>query len=256
MISLDSIRKGVQSKPPITMVYGVHGIGKTSLGASAPSPIFLQTEDGLGTLDTSTFGLLKTYEEIMQAIGVLCADPHDFRTLVLDSLDHLEPIVWAQACKDNGWANIEAAGYGKGYVAALDLWRVLLDGFRALRDERGMSAILLAHSTIKRFDSPEADPYDRYIPKMHRGASELLQEACDNVFFANYRISTIKADAGFNKSITRAVGGGDRVLYTQERPAFLAKNRYDMPPNIPMTWDAIAQHTPSLAVPASASAAA
>jgi hypothetical protein len=247
MISLANVELGGADKPPRLMVYGVHGLGKTSLGASAPEPIFIQTEDGLGTLRAPTFGVLKSYDEVMQAIGALYNEDHQFRTVVVDSADHLEPLVWAQACKDNGWANIEAAGYGKGYVAALDLWRVLLDGLNALRDDRGMTVLILAHSTIQKFESPESDPYDRYIPKLHKGASALLQEAMDCVLFGNYRISTVKSDSGFGKKVTRAVGGGDRVLYTQERPAFLAKQRYDMPPSVPLQWDALAEHIPYLA---------
>ena len=254
MISLASVKRGGQNKPPRIVLYGVHGLGKTSLGASSPSPIFIQTEDGLGTLDVPTFGLLRTYDEIMQAIGSLLAEEHDFQTLVLDSIDHLEPIVWTQTCKDNGWANVEQPGYGKGYAAALDMWRVFLDGLNALRDERGMTILLLAHSTIQKFESPESDPYDRYIPKLHKGASALIQEWADCVLFGNYRISTVKSESGFGKKVTRAVGGGDRVLYTHERPAFLAKQRYDMPASIPLTWDAVAEHIPFFGVAAEADA--
>jgi hypothetical protein len=231
------------------MIYGPHGVGKTSFAASAPKPIFLQTEDGLGLIDRDTFGMLRTFDEVMQSIGSLYSEDHKYETLVLDSVDHLEPLVWAQACKDNGWANIEAPGYGKGYVAALDMWRAMIDGLRALRDDKKMSVILIAHSQISRFEAPDSEPYDRYTPKIHKGASALLQEAMDNVLFANYRISTIKSDAGFGKKITRAVGGGDRVLYTEERPAFLAKQRFNLEPMIPMDWDTYASGIPFYAKP-------
>jgi len=66
----------------------------------------------------------------------------------------------------------------------------------------------------------------------------------DAVLFANYRISTVKSDAGFGKKVTRAVGGGDRVLYTEERPAFLAKQRYNLPAMIPMLWSDFAAAVP------------
>lgn len=243
-ITLANVRSGAHASPPLVMVYGTHGVGKTSWAASAPNPIFLQTEDGLGMIDVPTFGLLKSYDQIMEAIAALFTEDNDFQTVVLDSADHLEPIIWAQACKDNNWQNIEAPGYGRGYVAALDLWRTLIEGLRALRDERNMTVVLIAHSKIERFESPETEAYDRYSPKMHKGASALLQEAMDAVLFANYRVSTIKSDAGFGKKTTRAVGGGDRVLYTEERPAFLAKQRYNLQPSIPMTWEAFAGGVP------------
>lgn len=241
-ISLSSLRQRSESKPPRMLVYGTAGIGKTSLGMAAPAPVFIQTEES--EVNCPTFGLLKTYGEVMEAIGALYGEPHDYRTLVLDSVDWLEPLVWAETCRANNWASIEAAGYGKGYLAALDQWRTLLDGMNALRDERGMTVLLIAHCEIKRFDSPETEPYDRYQIKLHSRASALVQEHVDAVLFANYRVSTVKADLGFNKKAVRGVGGGDRMLYTNERPAFLAKNRYGLPDSLPLDWPTLAAGIP------------
>lgn len=241
-ISLSSLRQRSESKPPRMLVYGTAGIGKTSLGMAAPAPVFIQTEES--EVNCPTFGLLKTYGEVMEAIGALYGEPHDYRTLVLDSVDWLEPLVWAETCRANNWASIEAAGYGKGYLAALDQWRTLLDGMNALRDERGMTILLIAHCEIKRFDSPETEPYDRYQIKLHSRASALVQEHVDAVLFANYRVSTVKADLGFNKKAVRGVGGGDRMLYTNERPAFLAKNRYGLPDSLPLDWPTLAAGIP------------
>ena len=75
-------------------------------------------------------------------------------------------------------------------------------------------------------------------------AAALLQEHSDIVLFANYRVSTVKADVGFNKKVTRALGSGERVLYTEERPAFLAKNRYGLPDVLPLDWPAFAAAMP------------
>lgn len=243
-ISLANVKTNVAHTPPMTLIYGTHGVGKTTFVASAPNPIFIQAEDGLGMLEVPTFGVLKSFDHIMEAIGSLYSEKHNYQTLGIDSADHLEPLIWAQACKDNGWANIEAPGYGKGYVAALDLWRSLLDGLIALREERGMSVFIIAHSEVKRYDAPDSEPYDRYIPKLHKGAAALLQEVSDIVLFATYRMQTVKSEVGFGKKVTRAVGGGDRVLYTEERPAYLAKQRYNLPPAIPMDWAQFAAGVP------------
>ena len=106
------------------------------------------------------------------------------------------------------------------------------------------NVVQIAHTDIKRFDSPEHDPYDRYVIKLHARAAALLQEHSDVVLFANYRISTVKADVGFNKKVNRAMGSGERVIHTAERPAFLAKNRYDLPDTLALVWDAFAQAMP------------
>ena len=243
-ISLQSLLRSGTAYPPRLLVYGVAGVGKTKLAANAPNPIFLQTEDGLGMIQAATFGLMRSYADIQNALDVLFTQPHDFQTVVLDSLDWLEPLIWQETARINNWGHIEQAGFGKGYIAALDVWRGFLDGMTLLRNERGMAVILLAHADIRRFDSPETDPYDRYQPKLHARASALVQEHVDAVLFANYRISTLKSDAGFGKKVVRGVGGGDRLLHTVERPAFLAKNRFGLSETIDLDWATLAAGIP------------
>ena len=80
--------------------------------------------------------------------------------------------------------------------------------------------------------------------KLHTRAAALLQEHSDVVLFANYRISTVKADVGFNKKVNRAMGSGERVIHTAERPAFLAKNRYGLPETLSLDWQTFAQAMP------------
>ena len=248
-ISLNQLNRTHVPKPPRILIHGVAGVGKTTFAAEANNPVFVQTEDGLGTIPAANFPLARTFEEVIDALAALYTEEHDFKTVVIDSVDWLEPLVWGKACRDNGWASIEDAGYGKGYVAALSLWRQYIDGLNALRDDRGMTVVQIAHTDIKRFDSPEHDPYDRYVIKLHTRAAALLQEHSDIVLFANYRISTVKADVGFNKKVNRAMGSGERVIHTAERPAFLAKNRYGLPETLSLNWQSFAQAMPELIKP-------
>ena len=243
-MSLNQLTRAIAPKPPRILIHGVAGVGKTTFASEANQPVFVQTEDGLGTLAANHFPLARSFEEVIDALAALYTEPHDFKTVVIDSVDWLEPQVWGKACRDNGWASIEEPGYGRGYVAALNLWRQYIDGLNALRDDRGMTVVQIAHTDIKRFDSPEHDPYDRYVIKLHTRAAALLQEHSDVVLFANYRISTVKADVGFNKKVNRAMGSGERVIHTAERPAFLAKNRYGLPETLSLDWQTFAQAMP------------
>ena len=242
-ISLASLKSGRDTRPPRVLVHGVSGVGKTTLAAAADKPVFLQTEDGLGVLDAQTFGLLKTFDQVMEGLGSLYTEDHDFKTLVVDSVDWLEPLVWAKVCSANNWSSIEQPGYGKGYIEAVNVWREYIEGLNALRDDKGMTIVQIAHTEVKRFENPETEPYDRYIIKLHKQAAALLMEHSDCVLFANYRVSTVQSK---DKKTTRAVGGGDRVLYTTERPAFLAKNRYSLPDTLPLDWSELSQHIPAL----------
>ena len=236
-ISLSSLVRANEVKAPRILIHGVSGVGKTTFASEANAPVFLQTEDGLGTLNVAHFPLARTWDEVLEALTALFKEVHNYRTLVIDSVDWLEPLIWAKACKDNGWASIEDAGFGKGYVAALSYWRRYVDALNGLRDERGMTIIQIAHTDIKRFESPEVDPYDRYVVKLHAKASALLQEHCDVVLFANYRVSSLLDPTKKTRS-NRAVGSGERVLHTAERPAFLAKNRYHLPDTLALDFAA------------------
>lgn len=244
-IDLKSLRKNSgNDKMPIIVIYGVEGVGKSTFGAGTPNPVFLPTEDGLGTINCTTFPLLKSFDDAIEAIGSLYTESHDFKAIVVDSLDWLEPLVWQKVCRDHGVNSIEEIGYGRGYTHALNYWREYLDGLNALRDERKMVIIQIAHSTVKRFDNPETEPYDRYQIKLHEKASALIREHADVVGFCNYHISVRKEDVGFNKKVTRGVSSGKRLIYLTEKPAFQAKNRYAMPEQLPLEWEAIAQHLP------------
>lgn len=232
-ISLKSVQTGTRLAPPRIFLYATHGIGKSTFAASAPNPIFVCTEDGLGSINTSSFPLAKSSGDVMDALGVLYTEDHDYKTVVLDSADWLENLLVQEIETKH---DAKELAYGKGALMLAEKWRTVLDGFNALRNDKGMSVILIGHTEIKRFDSPETDPYDRYQPKLQARASALVQEWADAVLFANYKTVVKKEEVGFNKQVSRGLSSGERLLYTQETPAYLAKNRYSLPPSLSLDW--------------------
>ena len=238
-IDLSTISRGSdRAKSPILLVYGTPGIGKTTFAASAPAPIVIRCEDGLGILDVDAFPKAETWQDVLDAIGALYTGDHQYKTVAIDSLSALEPLIWREVARREDKPNIEGCGFGKGYVIALDLWHEFLNGIVALRD-KGMIPVMIAHADVQRFDSPEHEPFDRYQIKLHKRAFQLMYERCDIIGFANYDVSVTKADAGFNKKVTRGVEVGERKLHLVEKPAFVAKNRYGLPEAIPFRWDAL-----------------
>ena len=201
MSFLANIQRGRAPMPPRIMLYGVEGIGKSTFAAEAPKPIFVQTEDGLAQIDCDKFPLAATFEEVQQAAAELQAQAHDYQTVVIDSLDWLERLVWDAVCKEYGVKSIEKAdgGYARGYTHALTFWREIIDHLNALRNARGMVVLLIAHSKVERFEDPEFSPYDRYSPRLHKHAAALISEWCDAVLFATRKIRTQTEDAGFNR---------------------------------------------------------
>lgn len=249
-ISLSSLRKGGMNKPPRLVVYGTEGIGKTTFAASAPNPVFLDIEDGRQSVADSDGWNIASFDECMEALGVLYTENHDFQTVVIDSLDWLERLIWEKVCRDQNVKSIEDIGYGKGYVQAANYWLQFIEGMDALREEKGMISIRLAHSIIQRFDPPDGEPYDRYQIKLHKTASGLIRENSDIVGFCNYHVSIVKTEVGFNKKVARGAGGHLRYLFLEERPAYQAKNRYGLPEKIELKpvngWAELAQHLPGM----------
>lgn len=232
---LKSIKKNTSIAAPRVLVYGVEGIGKSTFAAGAPSPVFIQTEDGLGSLSVDHFPIATKVSDVLDAIGSLFDGDHGFKSVVIDSLDWLETLIWRDI---EAKYDAKDLAYGKGAMIAADKWREILDGLTALRNERGMAVCLIAHTEIKRFDSPETEPYDRYQPKLQARSSALVREWCDAVLFANYKTLIKKDDVGFNKTVSRGITTGERLLFTSERPAYMAKNRYGLPESIPLSWEA------------------
>jgi hypothetical protein len=233
MISLANIHEAAATLPPRVLVHGQEGVGKTTLAAKFPHAVFLQTEDGTPAgLKLSTFGLLSSYADVREALAALGNEKHDYRTIVIDSVDKLEGLIWADVCSTNKWSSIEAAGYGKGYVVADGWWRDLLAALDWLRRERDMAIVLLAHSAVETVNDPRAPAYTSYQLRVHKRARGLIQDEMDAIAFLAADVHVVTEEAGFNKKRSRAEGGATRWLHFEGRPAFVAKSRFELPARI------------------------
>jgi len=242
---MTQITKGRNPKPRRVMLYGTHGIGKSTFGAMAETPIFIPTEDGLGDIECESFPLAKSLGDVMAALESLYSTDHGYKTVVIDSLDWLERLIWNEVCEDEQVESIEKIGYAKGYAFAIEKWRTVLGALDALRSDRGMTVIVLAHAKIEKFENPETVPYDRYSPRLHKLASALVQEWADEVLFATYKVHTVKVAEGFNQAKHNGVGTGERVIRTVERPAHVAKNRLNLPEELLLDYRVFAAHAAS-----------
>ena len=239
---LEQVMSGRNTAPRRVMLYGTHGIGKSTFASCAPKPVFIQTEDGLGGIDCDKFPLATTFEQVMKILSELYTEKHPYQTVVVDSADSLEQLVWSEVCRKQNVPNIEVVGYSKGYAFAITQWREFLEGLSALRNTRGMTVIIIAHAKIERFENPETESYDRYVPRLHKLAAAVVQEWCDEVLFSTYKIYTRQSDEGFNRKRNQGIGTGERIIRTQERPAHVAKNRLNLPEELPLDWNAYAQY--------------
>jgi hypothetical protein len=237
----DDIGLDPTPKPDRLLLYAVNGFGKSTFGANAYKPIFACAEDGLSKIRVPHFpkeGTLRSIDHLYELFSYLLNEQHDFRTVVIDTIDALERLVWKRVCAEHGnVSGLEDLAYGKGYSFAIDVWSEILAGLDALRD-KGIMPLLLAHSKIQRIEDPMLPPYDRHYLNVHEGknvsAAKTICDWCDHCFFGNLR-TTLTQDK--NARTARAVGSGERVMYTEPRPSFYAKHRGEMPFDIPLAKD-------------------
>jgi hypothetical protein len=232
-MTLEGVVKGKQAEPLTLTLYGVEGIGKSTFASAAPGAIFIDGESSTANLDVERFPRPASWEDVKEAVRVLTDDAHQYQTAVFDTVDWLEPLLWDYCCRRDKQESIESYGYGKGYVAALDEWRVFIASLERLRRVKQMGIILIGHSWIKPYKNPLGEDFDRYELKIHPKAAGLIKEWPSTVLFANHETVAMKDP---KTKRVRGVDTGARLLYTERSAAYDAKNRHGLPPTLPLDW--------------------
>lgn len=238
-MSLDNLTSGKIRKPVRAVIYGVEGVGKSSFGANAPAPIFIGAEDGTSQLDVTRFPQPDHWNDVLAAIGELYEKEHNFKTVVLDSADWAQKLCYAAVAQEGGHDSIEGYGYGKGHVMGAERFLQLMRGLDALC-QKGMNVIVIAHAQISTFQDPAGDSYDHYTMSCDKRINPMLKEWSDCVLFADFDKSTKQVGEGFNKR-TIAKSYGERIIFTEHRASHDAKNRFNLPERMPLSWDAFNQ---------------
>ena len=226
MSILNKIKSGPTARPQKVVLYGAEGIGKSTLAAAFPTPLFLDLEDGTAHLSVRrlTRTEIPTCAAVRAALREIAqAGPEVAGTVVLDTIDWLEAMaaeeVIAEA-NDAKITSIESFGYGKGYTHLKEkLTMVLADLDRCIR--AGQHVVLLAHSRVARHEPPDSAAFDRYELKMSKQVAPLFKEWADCLLFGNF--VTLVTDG-------KGVGGKKRRLWAERTAAIEAKNRVGLEP--------------------------
>lgn len=224
-----------------TVIYGAEGIGKTTLAAQFPNPLFIDTEGSTKQLDVARLPAPSSWEMLMQELDFV-RDKRPCATLVIDTVDWAEQLCIADLCAKNGKSGIEDFGYGKGWEFEKESFGKFLNKLTEVINA-GINVTLTAHAALRKFEQPdEMGSYDRWEMKLGSKTtnkiSPLIKEWADIVLFCNYKTMVVQTDKDGKKHKAQ---GNRRVMYTQHHPCWDAKNRYGLPEEIPMEYAQIAQ---------------
>lgn len=233
-----SITTGILDSPVKTVLYGPEGIGKSTFASNFPDPVFIDTEGGTKRLNIARLPQPTSWAMLLDEVAEVRKGNVPCGTLVIDTADWAERLCIQAVCAKAKVNGIEDFGYGKGYTYAKEEFSKLLDALEEVLNA-GHNVVVLAHAAITKFEQPDAvGNYDRWSMKTSKQVAPLLREWCDMLLFANYK--TVVEKAGDGKNAKSKASGGKRVLYTQHHACWDAKNRFDLPEEIPFDYASIA----------------
>lgn len=216
------ISKGIKKENVKIVIYGEEGVGKTTFANLFPSPLNLDIEDGSNHLDIARIEDIKTWSDVIDAVKYLTENKHEYKTLIIDTADWLEKLCDEKICKDESVASVEDLAYGTGYGKRRTYFGTLLNRLNVLKEK--MNIVILAHSKIEKIDPPQsnAQPYDHISLKCSKQVAPLLKEWCDALLFMAF---DDRVEINKHKK-AKAVGGQERIMYTQHTAFCDAKNRF------------------------------
>lgn len=248
-ILMYEIESGAKQKALKVVIYGPEGVGKTTLASQFPNALFIDTEGSTTHYDVKRLKngqAPSSWQELLSMIRWV-KDMKPCSTLVIDTADWAARIAGKTVLAEHNKKGIEDFGYGNGYVYQLEKYGEMLDEL-TLVIESGINVVLTAHTEIVKFEDPgEMGAYDRWeLNLLKRGNANmagLTKEWANMVLFLNYKVISVKADERGNKFKGQ---GGQRVMYTEHRPAWDAKNRFGLPAEMPLDYSGIAHVIPDL----------
>jgi hypothetical protein len=239
------ITRGKIKRAQKVVIYGPEGIGKSTFASHFPETLFIDTEGSTSNMDVARTPKATSWTMLRQQIDEIKIDKL-CKTLVIDTIDWAEQMCVEHILAKHQKSGIEDFGYGNGYVYVKEEFGRFLNQLQEVIDS-GINVVLTAHAQMRKFEQPdEMGAYDRYELKLGKKTSSqtspLVKEWADALLFCNYKTYSVAVD---DKGKKHKAQGGKRVMYTSHHPCWDAKNRWELPEEVPFDYSVITEFIPS-----------
>lgn len=185
-----SLLPTVKSKPKTewenftTLIYGAPKTGKSTLASQFDHPIFLATEAGLNSLETFNVAI-DSWDKFLEVCGEIAQGKHEFKTVVVDTVDNLFSMCSAYICKKNNIQHESELDWGKG-------WKLVKEEFARAITKLSLlpyGLLLISHAEPEEIKT-RTGTITKWRPTMPRQAKEKVLPMCDFIFFCTIETTT------------------------------------------------------------------
>lgn len=217
-----------KNKPFFVGIHGDPATGKSTMASGLARPFFIDTDSGLTQLNVLAFKP-SSFSEVMSVVEE-AAKSSTIDSIVIDTISKIEKMISVDVAKAHERATVADVPYGKGQEYVALEFKKLMDLLSVVRETKNV--FLISHTIVRKVKNPIGDDWIRYEPDLNEKSCAIMTQALDALLYSTYEMWTKKQDGKM-----KGFGEGARVIYTENRPGYLAKNRFNLPHTINMGWE-------------------
>jgi hypothetical protein len=161
------------------LLYGPPKIGKTTLAGTInpDTTLILATEAGQGALE-AYIQPVPNWQSFREVYAALSVGNHAYETVVIDTVDLLQDFCQEFTMKELGVLHPSDLGYGKGWRAVSDRFKLGVGGLASL----GLGIWFISHSKDVEVDQ-RVGKITKTVPSVSGAARDFLTGFCDHIFY-------------------------------------------------------------------------
>jgi hypothetical protein len=178
-----------KTKPQVSLsnltalLYGPSKIGKSTWCSQAENAVFLATEPGLNSLEVFQVPI-RDWDELLKACADLAEGKHEFRTIVVDTLDNLHRMCVDYVCQKNKIEHESDLPYGKAYALISNEFQRVLNKLAFLP----YGLILVSHSVEREFET-RTGKIMRVVPTLPEKARKMVVGLVDLILYCDLEMN-------------------------------------------------------------------